>query len=255
MTKIMHAILSHVSTLTTFVGLLILTACTTPTDEHTHQLANDDVIDGANPEAATPATGFPSYEEQKSYPTDALREHMVGRVYHIVDGDTLDLEVRGKRFKIRFKGASAPECFKDPITVDGVPRQRCTSDDEYYGLQSYRELVDIVGDREVQVRCERVGAGQPCEQDHYGRWLANLVREDGIDIGEELLRRGAGFTSTAFESDTRKNYCKAEYEARSEGRGMWKDKTVQETIQLMSDGTQRWYRAHDRRCDIALDTL
>lgn len=193
--------------------------------------------------------------DAENYPTDALREHMVGHVHHIIDGDTLDLEVRGKRFKIRFKGASAPECNKDTTVVDGVPRYRCVSDDEYYGLASYEELVDIIGNRRLRVECESVGAGERCEQDHYDRWLANLVREDGVDIGEELLRRGAGFTSTSFRSQTRKAYCLAEYEARRLGRGMWAGQSVEETIQRMNGSTRHWYRDHDRRCDEAISAL
>lgn len=193
--------------------------------------------------------------ENENYPTDALRELMIGTVHHVIDGDTLDLNVRGKNFKIRFKGASAPECHKDTTTVAGIPRYRCVEDDEYYGQASYEELLDILGDGPLRVHCESVGPGERCEQDHYDRWLANLVREDGVDVGEELLRRGAGFTSTSFPSQTRKNYCLAEYEARNQQRGMWKGQTVEETIQRMSPSTQRWYRDHDRRCDQAIGAL
>lgn len=232
--------------------LLALTACSFGHEEPSRQLGSDDRMEDHGPSTFG---GFLYFEEQKTYPTDALREYMVGHVYHVVDGDTLDLEVRDARFKIRFKGASAPECLKDPTMVDGVSRQRCTRDDEYYGLQSYKELVDIIGDKPLQVHCEAVGPGDVCEQDHYGRWLANLVREDGVDIGEELLRRGAGFTSTSFESQTRPAYCKAEYEARQKHRGMWENQSVEETILQMNDSTQRWYRTHDQRCDKALDTL
>lgn len=220
------------------------TACKLPETER---------LDRGSDEGSEPS-GYEPFEEE-NYPTDALREHMIGRIHHVVDGDTVDLEVRGTRFKIRFKGASAPECHKDTIMVGGVPRYRCVEDDEYYGLASYEELLDILGDGRLRVECESVGAGQPCEQDHYGRWLANLVREDGVDVGEELLRRGAGFTSTSFRSQTRKAYCLAEYEARRRGHGMWKDKTVQETIDLMNGSTQRWYQHHDQRCDEAISAL
>lgn len=213
-------------------------------------------IDRAEQDEMDPSEDSPNFAfEEENYPTDALREHMIGHVHHVVDGDTLDLEVRGKRFKIRFKGSSAPECHKDTTIVDNVPRYRCVEDDEYYGLASYEELLDIIGDSRLRVECESVGPGERCEQDHYDRWLANLVREDGVDIGEELLRRGAGFTSTSFPSQTRKAYCLAEYEAREKQRGMWKGQTVDETIQRMNGSTQHWYRDHDRRCDEAIGAL
>lgn len=206
------------------------------------------------------ATQDPSAERfdpsaEPRFPTDALREGHVGTVHHIIDGDTLDLRVGDEIFKIRFKGASAPECHKDSISVAGVPRYRCVEDDEFYGLASYEELVAIIDGQPLRVECESVGEGQPCESDTYNRWLANLVVVGGVDVGEELLRRGAGFTSTAFRSQTRKRYCLAEYEARREGRGMWEGKSVPETIAQMNEGTQRWYRAHDARCDAAIRDL
>lgn len=228
--------------LSVFLILCVPLGCKLP-ESDIQPILSDDI-------SSTP----PAFEEE-NYPTDALREYMIGTVHHVIDGDTLDLDVRGKRFKIRFKGASAPECHKDTITVAGVPRYRCVEDDEYYGQASYEELLDILGDGPLRVHCERVGPGERCEQDHYDRWLANLVREDGVDVGEELLRRGAGFTSTSFASQTRKAYCLAEYEARKEQRGMWEGQTVEETIQRMNASTQRWYREHDRRCDQAIGAL
>lgn len=192
---------------------------------------------------------------EPEFPTDALREGHVGRVHHVVDGDTLELQIGENRFKIRFKGSSAPECLKDTVRVDGVQRYKCYEDDEFYGLASYVELLDIIDGRPLSVECESVGPGEICEKDIYDRWLANLVVVGGPDIGEELLRRGGGFTSTGFKSQTRKKYCLAEYEARREGRGMWEGKSVEQTIALMNDSTQRWYRAHDARCDAAIREL
>lgn len=192
---------------------------------------------------------------QPEFPVDALREGHWAEVHHVVDGDTLDLRVGEKLFKIRFKGASAPECHKDQERVGGVLRYKCNEDDEYYGLASYQELLQIIGKTPVRVACEQEQAGTACEQDAYGRWLANIVTLPGTDVGEELLRRGAGFTSTAFPSKMRKNYCLAEYQARDQGRGMWEGKSVEETLLQMSEQTQRWYRAHDARCDAAIREL
>lgn len=207
------------------------------------------------PDTNAPAPVSPPLTDPVAYPTDALREGHIVEIHHIVDGDTLDVRVGDAVFKVRFKGASAPECHKAPTRVNGVSRLRCSEDDEYYGLASYEELVAILEGQTLRVECEGVGLGKPCERDTYDRWLVNLVIVGGPDVGEELLRRGAGFTSTSFRSQTRKKYCLAEYEARREGRGMWAGKTVEETLAGMNDGTQRWYRAHDARCDAAIREL
>lgn len=206
-------------------------------------------------DADTPQLAFERARAlSETYASDVLREGHVGTVPHVVDGDTIDIEVDGRTFKVRFKGASAPECHKDAVYRGRVPRQRCVADDEFYGLESYNELVRILGEQPVWVQCD-AQPGEACETDPYGRSLANVVLPDGTDVGEELLRRGAGFTSTSFASSTRARFCAAEYEARREGRGMWEGRTLGEVLALMNDSTKRWYKAHDARCDLALQEL
>lgn len=204
------------------------------------------------------ATTLPAFDDAvslaQSYPNDLLREGHTGTVPHVVDGDTIDIDVRGTVFKVRFKGASAPECQKDALYVGSVPRQRCVADDEFYGLESYNELLRILGDHPVIVQCD-ASPGEACETDPYGRSLANVILPDGTDVGEEILRRGAGFTSTSFASSTRARFCAAEYGARKNQRGMWEGRSVADVLALMNDSTKRWYKAHDARCDAALQEL
>lgn len=187
-----------------------------------------------------------------TYPNDVLREGHVGYVLHVVDGDTLDVQVRNRYLKTRFQGASAPECEKDSIQVGRTSRLQCVSDDEFYGLKSAQTLIDIVEGHEVIVHCEGVGAGNPCATDQYNRSLSNLRLDDGRDVGATLIRAGAAWASTAFESNTRAEYCAAEYTAREARVGMWANGDVEDVIRRMSAGTQRWYRQHDARCDEAL---
>lgn len=212
-------------------------------------------------EGAKPA---PAYSEDEwaelrrrsdAFPNDVLREGHVGYVVHVVDGDTLDVQVRDRYLKTRFQGASAPECEKDTVQLGRMSRLQCVADDEFYGLKSSQTLQDMVDGHEVIVYCEGVGAGNPCQTDHYGRSLSNLRLDDGRDVGEELLRAGAGWASTAFESETRARFCAAEYFARNARVGMWAEGDVQAVLTRMSAGTQRWYRQHDARCDEALKGL
>ena len=194
-------------------------------------------------------------EKSARWDNDVLREGHVGYVRHVVDGDTLDVQIRDRYLKVRFQGASAPECEKDNVQVERTTRLQCVADDEFFGLQSARILQQIVQNHEVIVYCEGVGEGQPCALDHYGRTLANLRLDDGRDVGEELIRAGAGWASTAFPSETRPRFCAAEYEAIAAKRGMWAEGDVPSVLRRMNGGTQRWYRDHDTRCDDALKGL
>lgn len=235
-------------------ALLLVVGCRVDDRERLASLIDELIID------ETPAGELSFADAERlvtapAFPTDALREGHVGRVHHVVDGDTLDLRVGEHTFKIRFKGASAPECHKDDALVGGVSRLKCNADDEFYGLASYQELLRIIDDKPLIVECEQSEQGGACEADVHGRWLANLVVVQGPDVGEELLRRGAGWTSTSFRSNNRARYCLAEYEAREQQRGMWAGRSVEETLALMNEGTQRWYRSHDARCDTAIRDL
>lgn len=235
------------------VALLLVAGCR---EEDRARLA--DLIDELIEEPAAGELSLADAERlvaTPAFPTDALRGGHIGRVHHVVDGDTLDLRVGDRTFKIRFKGASAPECHKDQTPAGGVLRYKCNADDEFYGLASYHELLRIIDDRPLRVECEQRESGAACEVDAYDRWLVNLVVVQGPDVGEELLRRGAGWTSTSFQSNNRGRYCLAEYEAREQQRGMWAGRSVEQTIALMNEGTQRWYRAHDARCDAAIRDL
>lgn len=186
---------------------------------------------------------------------DVLREGHVGYVLHVIDGDTLDLQVRDRYLKIRMQGASAPECEKEPVPVGRQTRLQCSADDEFYGLESMKALAALVDGQRLIVECEGVGAGVPCATDPYGRALANLRLEDGRSLGAALIAAGAGWASTSFASSTRAEFCAKEYEAREARRGMWAAGSVSDVIARMNAGTQRWYRAHDARCDEALKGL
>lgn len=179
------------------------------------------------------------------------------RFGHVVDGDTLDVFVGDQAVKvytIRLKGLAAPECFKEYVQTENFGRRnQCATDDEYYGVKSREELLDLVTDKEGYLTCDDVAVGEWCPTDPYDRYLA-YIEVDGQDIATTMADRGAGFSYTSFYATKRADICAAEYDARGAGRGMWAaDPDWTQVVQMMHQQTQNWYfDHHDTRCDEAL---
>lgn len=184
-----------------------------------------------------------------------LRRGVRARVGHVTDGDTVSVWVgttAPRNYTIRMLGLAAPECYKDYRSTPDGNRLVCTSDDELYGLASYEALKALVEGVTITVDCE-VGDNQWCETDPFDRYLAYLVMDDGRDASVEMARAGAGFAYTVFQSSKRADICRAEYEARDAGRGIWAFGTLDEILARMNNDTRGWYRAHhDNRCNQAI---
>ena len=118
-----------------------------------------------------------------------------GRV-RIVDGDTL--EVAGER--VRLHGIDAPE-LSQRCERAGGGRWAC-------GRWARDELAALVAGQAL--RCD------PVERDRYGRVVAKCFA-GGIDIGEEMVARGAAHAYRKYALD----YVDAEKRAFVEARGLW----------------------------------
>lgn len=188
-------------------------------------------------------------------PTDRLRHGHVAIVNHIVDGDTFDVRIGDRAFIIRVLGINSPECLKDGSRVAGDYRYRCVADDEFYGLEAYREAVRLLAGARITISCHETDYGEPCETDFYDRYLAYAELPDGRDFGAEMTARGAAFSFTRYPAEKRATYCLNEYDAQQEGAGMWAEGTVEEVLGLMSESTRGWYAEHDARCDAAIEAL
>ena len=60
------------------------------------------------------------------------------------------------------------------------------------------------------------------ERDRYGRLLAHLVRSDGLNIAEEMVRKGFAYTDLRFENDSFERLVELQNEAIGSKAGLWK---------------------------------
>ncbi|KKQ67074.1 MAG: hypothetical protein US86_C0001G0001 [Candidatus Daviesbacteria bacterium GW2011_GWA2_38_24] len=129
-------------------------------------------------------------------------------VTKVIDGDTIEIEIKGQNFKLRYIGINTPE------TVD--PRRKV----ECFGKEAAKENQRLVEGREVILEKDI------SETDKFGRLLryVYIKLDDGskLFVNDYLVRQGFAQVST-YPPDTKytMQFLQAEKEARENNRGLW----------------------------------
>jgi micrococcal nuclease len=103
-----------------------------------------------------------------------------GKIIRVYDGDTVTIAAR---FKI--DGVYIPKLFRYNVRLRGIdsPEMKTkNSTEKSLALKSRDALTELIMDR--MVRLENV------EYDKYGRILANVITEDGINISNWMIENG-----------------------------------------------------------------
>ncbi|MCU1371218.1 MAG: nuclease (SNase domain protein) [Ilumatobacteraceae bacterium] len=127
-------------------------------------------------------------------------------VTHVVDGDTVDLEIAGATERARLLGIDTPETVKPNAPV------------ECYGPEaSARTKALLPAGTAVAVQRDREA------RDRYGRLLVYLWRrEDGRFVNASLVRDGFARTLSIEPNTSRRAELAAEVNAaRAGGAGLW----------------------------------
>lgn len=129
-----------------------------------------------------------------------------GVVTHVVDGDTLDVEVGGTEERVRLIGVDTPESVAPNRPV------------QCYGAEASAHLASLVPEG-TAVRLERDAVAR----DKFGRLLAYVYRaEDDMLVNLALVERGYADAVTYGDNETLyPELVAAEAAARDGGRGLW----------------------------------
>jgi endonuclease YncB( thermonuclease family) len=143
----------------------------------------------------------PTNQPSRQTAAGAGAQILTGRVVRVADGDTVTvLDSSNTQYRIRLEGIDAPELH------------------QAFGTQSKKNLSDMVFGRDVTVVYQKT--------DQYGR-LVGKVTLDGKDINLEQVQAGMAWHYKEYQREQapedRELYAKAENEARSAGRGLWRD--------------------------------
>ena len=133
-------------------------------------------------------------------------------VVHVVDGDTVDVEVGGRTERVRLLGIDTPEIAHPPSPGRAGNAAECFADEAH----RFTESVLAPG---TPVRLERDVVGR----DDYGRLLAHMTRAaDGLHLNLELVRRGLATVLTIEPNVAhRESFVAAARAAEGTGAGLW----------------------------------
>jgi len=134
------------------------------------------------------------------------RSSATARVTRVVDGDTIKVELAGRRETVRYIGVDTPESVKPNTPVQCFAK----------AASHFNERV--VGGERVRLHHDAE------ERDRYGRLLAYVYRaRDGLFVNAELVRRGYAVPLTIAPNVAHVDeFVELARRARELGRGLWR---------------------------------
>ena len=168
--------------------------------EVTPIIARPDVV------AATPQ---PRTEPGKTAPPSApSSRRTVAQVVRVIDGDTIEVRIEDRTYKVRYIGMDTPETKHPQKPV------------EWMGEEAAVENEKLVGGRSVELEKD------VSETDRYGR-LLRYVWVGDMMVNAELVRLGYAQASS-YPPDVRyaELFRELQREAREAQRGLWGPKPV-----------------------------
>ena len=144
-----------------------------------------------------------SPETQNNIPADS--QAVSAYVNRVVDGDTIEVILAGKKEKVRLIGIDAPE------TVDPRRPVGC------YGVEASKEMTSLVANRNVTLKTD----SQSSDRDKYQRLLRYVYTENGDFINAEMVQKGYAFAYKVFPFDYLEVFSDYEKEARDSDLGLW----------------------------------
>lgn len=136
----------------------------------------------------------------EAVPDEEAVEGETAVVTRIIDGDTIDVEMAGEVFRVRYIGMDTPER------------------DTFYYREATEANRQLVEDQTV------ILVKDVSETDRNGRLLRYIYLEDGTFVNAELVQQGYAVMVT-FPPDVayQELFRELEQEARGAGRGLWDD--------------------------------
>lgn len=129
-------------------------------------------------------------------------------VTKVVDGDTIEVDIEGKKEKIRIIGINSPE------TVD--PRRKV----ECFGKEASGKAKELLSGQSVRLESDPSQA----ERDKYDRLLRYVFLSNGMDFGKIMILQGYAYEYTYdLPYKYQKEYKEAQQQAQTSNIGLWRD--------------------------------
>jgi micrococcal nuclease len=131
-------------------------------------------------------------------------QRTAARVVRVIDGDTIEVEIDGRGYRLRYIGIDAPETVKENTPV------------EWMGPEASAANKALVQGKVVCLEKD------VSNTDRYGRLLRHVFLADGTFVSGEMVRQGYAQAITYPPDVKYQKLLRAmEQQARSEGKGLW----------------------------------
>lgn len=152
--------------------------------------------------------GVGAYHQVKNKETDPnLAQVGYYDVVSIADGDTLTVDMEGKKEKIRFIGVDTPEIYHGGDT----PPSQC------YGEKAKAFTEAAVDNKRVKLVADEEGTNR----DKYGRLLRYVYNYQNMSLDETLVSEGYGFAIDGFAYSKKEHYLNLMKDAEMGKKGLW----------------------------------
>ena len=126
-------------------------------------------------------------------------------VLRVVDGDTLVVQVDGRKERVRLLGVDTPETVHPNKPV------------EYFGKEASAFTKRMAEGKDVRLEADP----ENNDKDRYGRLLRYVWLPNGKLLNLLIVQEGYGHAYTRFPFTRMEEFRQAEREARELGRGLW----------------------------------
>lgn len=153
--------------------------------------------------------------EQKDSRSDDSASYQVTKVF---DGDTFEVEISGKKEKVRMLGIDTPEKYdSDKLDRDSERTKKDKETIRRLGSLSSGYTVRLIGGKKVRLIPDSKGD----QTDKYGRLLRYVYLDDGTFVNKKIIEDGYATAFRRFKVSKEKELIEAEKDARENKRGLW----------------------------------
>ncbi|HRV75847.1 MAG: thermonuclease family protein [Candidatus Nomurabacteria bacterium] len=128
-------------------------------------------------------------------------------VVSIADGDTITVDMEGKKEKVRFIGVDTPEIYHGGDT----------SPSECYGEKAKAYIEAAIDNKRVKLVADEKGSNR----DKYGRLLRYVYNYQNLSLDETLVSEGYGFAVDGFAYSKKQEYLSLMNDAENNKKGLW----------------------------------
>lgn len=121
------------------------------------------------------------------------------------DGDTITVDMNGKKEKIRFIGVDTPETHKPNAPV------------QCYGPAASTFTKNFIGINKVRLESDPLSTNR----DRYDRLLRYVYLADGTLVNQSIIEGGFGFYYPYFPFEKSKQFDEAQAKAKAANKGLW----------------------------------